>query len=337
MISMHSIPSSLILRHEFWVLKQASSLLRRVPSSVEKADLIQVGLIAVAQSAMLFKWNGDHDSVAGQDAFMRYASQRVKGAMLDELRQTDYLSRGERRKVKLIDVARERWRAAHGSNPTLADLSRICGMGINDISNCEQAAAAGQTVSLSEYTDDDRAALLRQPTTPADEVEVRVDTAVAMRRLARYMSGLPERERQVIDAYLGVTVSPTELARSLGLAPSRISQIYRVACERIVRHFGNPGHRAVDWGAANPGARGRVPVAHRVDELAHSGESVDRGLNSSRKLQMNRPGSSSQRGSGASHDPQRQAVGMMHCTRTIRRPAPTELPTSRSLHAQTDV
>jgi len=106
MISMQGVPSSLIARHESWVRKQASALSRRLPANVEKADLIQAGLIGVAQAAMNFQWEGDPDSEEGREAFLRYAQLRVKGAMLDELRQMDQLSRSQRRKYKVIQIAR---------------------------------------------------------------------------------------------------------------------------------------------------------------------------------------------------------------------------------------
>ena len=128
MLSMHGVSSALIARNESWVRRQASALARHLPSNVEKADLIQVGLIAVAQAALAFKWEGEHDSEEGKEAFARYARMRVKGAMLDELRQMDHLGRAQRRKVKVIQIARERWQARHGVVPSLAELSGVCGM-----------------------------------------------------------------------------------------------------------------------------------------------------------------------------------------------------------------
>ena len=121
MISMQGVPSSLIARHESWVRKQASALSRRLPANVEKADLIQAGLIGVAQAAINFRWEGDPDSEEGREAFLRYAQLRVKGAMLDELRQMDQLSRSQRRKFKVIQIARERWMQGHDSPPNLTE------------------------------------------------------------------------------------------------------------------------------------------------------------------------------------------------------------------------
>ena len=115
MISMQGVPSALIAKNESWVRKQAQALARHLPSNVEKADLIQVGLIAVAQASLGFQWQGDRDSPEATEAFLRYARARVKGAMLDELRQIDHLGRGQRRKIKALQIARERWRSVHGS------------------------------------------------------------------------------------------------------------------------------------------------------------------------------------------------------------------------------
>lgn len=246
MKSMQSVPSSLIARNESWVRKQASSLARRMPSNVEKADLIQAGLIAVAQSALAFKWEGDRDSEDAREAFVRYARLRVKGAMLDELRQMDQLPRAQRRQIKAIQIARERWQASNGVVPTLAELSAACGIEVDEISRLEQAAQMVQTQSLEEPDASEERAPIH-PATAKDEVEARVDTAILMRRLASYFATLPERDRQVIDAYLGVGMTPVELAKTFKVTPSRISQMYGEVCRKIVRVMGTSDQqRATD-------------------------------------------------------------------------------------------
>ena len=110
---------------------------------MEKADLIQVGLIGVAQAALAFVWEGDRESEEAKEAFVRYARMRVKGAMLDELRQMDHLGREQRRKVKVMQVATERWRGSHGSDPTATELSQVCGMDIDEIFELSLAARSG--------------------------------------------------------------------------------------------------------------------------------------------------------------------------------------------------
>ncbi len=271
MISLQGVPSSLIARNESWVRQQASAIMRRVPSNVEKADLIQVGLIAVAQAAMGFKWTGDPDSEPAREAFVRYARLRVKGAMVDELRQMDHLERSQRRKVKVIQIARERWQARHAAPPTLGDLAGVCSMSIDEIAELEQAAMTAQTSSLSGEDGDVEPAARLEPATAKDEVEARVDTAIVLRRLEKFFALLPERERQAIDAYLGIGLTPSELATSLNLSQSRVSQLYDSACRRIADHFGNEDPRAVAREQRTRGLPLDELVAQREAELAQAG------------------------------------------------------------------
>jgi len=244
MVPMHGVPSALILRNESWVRQQANQLSRRLPSNVERADLIQVGLIAVAQSATSFEWVGDRDSDEARDAFVRYARQRVKGAMLDELRQMDHLGRAQRRQVKLIEVARERWRATHAAEASAGDIARLCGLSVDEVFALDAAARIGQTVSLSEPADADLHHSRPEPGTERDEVEARVDTGLLMRRLERLFATLPDRDRQIIEAYLGIGLTPIELAASLKLSPSRISQMFGAIVDRIRAHQGGAGARS---------------------------------------------------------------------------------------------
>lgn len=264
MISMEGVPSSLILRNESWVRKHAASLARHLPSNVERADLIQAGLIAVAQAAMGFEWEGDRDSEEAKEAFVRYARHRVHGAMLDELRQMDHLSRARRRQVKLVQVARERWRSNHGSEATAAQISLLCGLSVEDIFALEAEAMQAQTLSSSEGDEHDEGedggrTSQREPATPQDEVEARVDTGMLLRRLEAFFAKLPERERQVIDAYLGVGLSPVELAQAMNVSPSRLSQMFKQVCDRVGVHMGHAGQRSTD--------RARVLGRTRLDDL----------------------------------------------------------------------
>ena len=268
MISMEGVPSALIARNESWVRKQAGALARRLPSNIERADLIQVGLIAVAQASLAFTWEGDVDSEDAKEAFVRYARMRVKGAMLDELRQMDHLGRAQRRKVKVIQIARERWRAAHGVSPGLLELSGVCGMDVSEIAQLEQAARMAQTESLTEDADASERTAALHPATAQDEVEARVDTAIVMRRLEKYFATLPARDRQVIDSYLGVGMTPVELAGELNVSPSRVSQLYKALCERISAHFGHSEQRAVGRLGQDAAVRFDAMVTQREVELS---------------------------------------------------------------------
>lgn len=265
---MKDVPSSLIARNESWVRQQAGSLMRRVPSNVEKADLIQAGLIAVAQAALSFEYDGDRDTEEGRDAFVRYARFRVKGAMLDELRQMDSLTRTQRRKINVVQIARERWTALNGAQPTLGELSGAIGMGVDEIAQLDQSALDAHAQSLDEPDDREGVAPTPHPATPRDEVEARVDTAIVMRRLAKFFETLPERDRQVIDAYLGIGMSPTELAGSFKVSAARMSQMYREVCRRIATGLGQGPARATDVPAGRHAGSMNDLITERELELA---------------------------------------------------------------------
>ena len=270
MISMQGVSSSLILRNESWVRKQAQAFMRHMPSNVEKADLIQVGLIGVAQAALAFVWEGDRETDEAKEAFVRYARMRVKGAMLDELRQMDHLGRAQRRKIKVMQMATERWRASHGADPTTAELSQSCGMGPEEIFELELAARSVHVPSLPDDSESDDTPSPHEPATAQDEVEARVDTGMLMRRLEKFFATLPERDRQVIDAYLGIGMTPIELAKSMKVSSSRVSQLFKSICERIGIHLGHTHQRSTDRTADNTAASIEDLIALREAELARS-------------------------------------------------------------------
>jgi RNA polymerase sigma factor for flagellar operon FliA len=268
MISMQGVPSALIAKNESWVRKQAQALVRHLPSNVEKADLIQVGLIAVAQASLGFQWEGDRDSPEATEAFLRYARARVKGAMLDELRQMDHLGRGQRRKIKALQIARERWHCVHGGEPAMAQLAELCDMSIDEIAKLEQAELEGRAKSSSAQDDGDDEPAEYRAATPHDEVEARVDTGIVMRRLERFFAALPERERQVIDAYLGIGLTPAQLAAELNVTPSRVSQMFKAVVQRTAQHFGQDPKRALDRLPERSPEAFERRIAQREAELA---------------------------------------------------------------------
>lgn len=266
MLPMDGVPATLVARNESWVRKQAQDLVRHLPANVERADLIQAGLIAVAQAWLTFQWEGDRESEAAHEAFVRYTRKRVRGAMLDELRQMDVLSRGQRRNVKVLQIARERWRRVNAREPTLGELADAVKMSLAEVAELDRLAAAATPVSASG-DEDDPLPVHVHPVTEKDEVEARVDTAIVLRHLEPFFASLPPRERQVIDAYLGVGLTPVQLAASLRLSPSRITQIYDSIVRRMAMRF---GHAPVRRALAHDRAAEERLVAEREREWQQS-------------------------------------------------------------------
>jgi RNA polymerase sigma factor for flagellar operon FliA len=124
--------------------------------------------------------------------------------------------------------------------------------------------------SLPDDSESDDTPSPHEPATAQDEVEARVDTGMLMRRLEKFFATLPERDRQVIDAYLGIGMTPIELAQSMNVSSSRVSQLFKSICERIGIHLGHAHQRSIDRTAAGPAASIEDLIALREAELAKS-------------------------------------------------------------------
>jgi RNA polymerase sigma factor for flagellar operon FliA len=92
-----------------------------------------------------------------------------------------------------------------------------------------------------------------------------------MRRLESFFATLPARDRQVIDAYLGVGLSPAQLAEELQVSPSRVSQMFKSVCNRIGEHLGQAGQRSTDRAERFDPAQFDDLITAREGELARHG------------------------------------------------------------------
>src|SRR5207237_2166414 len=112
-----------------WMLKQSSRLVRLLahqmiakrPGNVEIDDLIQVGMIGRTDALSRF------DAAQGVQ-FETFATQRIRGAMLDELRGNDYLSRGTRKQQRSIEAAVHRLEQKLGRAPAESEIAKEMGI-----------------------------------------------------------------------------------------------------------------------------------------------------------------------------------------------------------------
>jgi RNA polymerase sigma factor for flagellar operon FliA len=174
--------------------------------------------------------------------------------------------------MKALQIARERWRGTHGSEPSMAQLAELCDMSIDQMSKLEQADLEGRAKSSAAQAEGDEEPAEYRAATPHDEVEARVDTAIVMRRLERFFAALPQRERQVIDAYMGIGLTPAQLAAELKVTPSRVSQMFKALVQRTALHFGQDPKRALDRLPARSSDDFERRVVKRELELAASAD-----------------------------------------------------------------
>ena len=187
----------------------------RVPAHVNRDDLMSAGLVALVKASRSF------DSGRGVP-FARYAATRVRGAILDELRASDWASRQVRRRARELSSARAELAGSLGRAPSSEDVAGTLGMSIAEIDRNDGDVARAQVLSvegLQEFGADD---VIRSVLpTPEEEAEHREQLTYLIEAVAE----LPERLRIVVSAYFLDERPMAEIAAELGVTESRVSQM----------------------------------------------------------------------------------------------------------------
>jgi RNA polymerase sigma factor for flagellar operon FliA len=205
--------TDLLREHAPLVRKIASEFMGRVPASVEMDDLVQVGMIGLWQACYHF----NHEQGASIATFARH---RVRGAMLDELRACDTMSRGQRKQARAVSVAALSLAHALGREPTLGEIAQAAGLSATE---CSQAQAQHITCGLDDLRD------VAGADTPHDQHEqarMHADVSAAIDRL-------PEAERVVVEQHIDQDQTLADIAIARGISESRACQIYQGAIKRL--------------------------------------------------------------------------------------------------------
>ncbi len=206
---------SLVRQHLPLVGHVVRETMSRVPAHVNRDDLTSAGLAALVQAAR------SYDAERGV-SFNRYASTRVRGAILDELRSIDWASRSVRRRARQVDEVRNALAAQLGRIPTDAEVAGILGIGVDEIAANEEDVSRAVVMSLQGFGDtpiDDM--LVSHIPGPEQLVEHREKVAYLQDAVAE----LPERLRVVVQGYFFAERPMAEIAAELGVTESRVSQM----------------------------------------------------------------------------------------------------------------
>lgn len=198
-----------------------------LPVHVELDDLVHAGILGLFDAATKF-------NPYKQVAFSSYAKHRIKGAMLDSLRQLDWASRDMRRRHKQVEqVTRELCAELH-RNPTEDEVAQKMGV---EVSRWRQMALDLRNVGLiSASTRPNEQDDLPAPDFPGSP-DTQPDSMCAreqMReKLELAMGALPERYRRVVTLYYANELTMKEIGGMLGINESRVSQIHKSALEKM--------------------------------------------------------------------------------------------------------
>ena len=216
----------LVKTHAPLVRRIAYHLMGRLPPSVDVGDLIQSGMIGLLEAAR----NYATDRSA---SFETYAGIRIRGAMLDELRRTDWTPRSVHRKAREVaDVVRQ-IEVETGADADDAEVMKRLGMTADEYHQVLADAASSRLLSLTAPDDGDGGAAMDVADSaslgPADDIE-----QTGMRQaLIDAITTLPEREQLVMSLYYEQELNLKEIGAVLGVTESRVCQIHGQAIIRL--------------------------------------------------------------------------------------------------------
>ena len=207
------------------VKKIALHLQAKLPASVQLDDLIQAGMIGLLNAAKSFQ--------AGKGAkFETWAGTRIRGAMIDEVRGSDWTPRSTAKQMREVAAAINRVQAKLKRQPTDREIAGEMGISIEEYHHIAQDLATVKMLSaeeLSEIEGEDFGEIQScemQPEQVAHERDLG-------RLLAQAIDELPEREKLVMSLYYDEELNLKEIGAVLRVSESRVSQIHGQAVARL--------------------------------------------------------------------------------------------------------
>jgi RNA polymerase sigma factor for flagellar operon FliA len=226
-VARHARRDRVVLEHLPLVRAIAVRVHENLPVHVDLDDLVHAGILGLFDAAS--KFNPDKQVV-----FSSYAKHRIKGAILDSLRQLDWASRDLRRRHKQVEAITRDLAAELQRNPTEAEIAEKLGVEVErwrqmmvDLRNVGLISASTRTPEHDELPAPD---FPSKPETQPDNMCAREQLRSA---LGEAMKTLPERYRKVVMLYYTNEMTMKEIGGVLGINESRVSQIHKSALEKM--------------------------------------------------------------------------------------------------------
>lgn len=229
-----STRDELIQDHLHLVTAIAAHIQRSLPVHVELDDLVHSGVMGLFDAAT--KYRTDKEV-----AFPTYAKHRIRGAILDGLRQLDWASRDLRKRYKQVETVTRDLATKLHRNPTEAEVASEMGL---DSRRWQALMVDFRSLGLAAAqlrSERDDQPLHETPCAPAQCPDQLFARAELRNKLNSAIQALPERYQQVVTLYYERDLTMKEIGGILGVNESRISQIHKSALERMQTVLGGGG------------------------------------------------------------------------------------------------
>lgn len=216
-----------MIEFEPLVKRIAYHMMAKLPASVQVDDLIQAGMIGLLDA--IDRYEGSYGR-----QFESYAAQRIRGSILDELREADWLPRSLRKKMRQIEDAVRRLEQKIGGVPSEQDLADELNMTLSEYQEVLQGARGAQLIYYEDYQKEDEDSFLDRmcTSTGADPLDVLLDENLRT-LLVNAIENLPPREKLVMGMHYEQEMNLREIGEVLGVSESRVCQLHTQAVARL--------------------------------------------------------------------------------------------------------
>lgn len=227
------VREKIILEYAPLVKVVAGRLSMYLGYNVEYEDLVSYGIFGLIDAI------DKYDSMK-EVKFETYASLRIRGAILDQIRKMDWIPRTIRQKQKKIDAVIHEIEAAQGRPATDREIAAALGITDEEYVEWQSQMKITGVISLNEY-------LEQGSEIPSDRNTSRhfdsPEKVIEQSELAEVLKGslelLTERERRVIELYYYEELTLKEVSYILGVTESRVSQLHTKALQKMKKKMGH--------------------------------------------------------------------------------------------------
>jgi len=202
------------------VWKVARQVARRLPSSVDVAELVGAGTIGLMDAM-------DRYEVQRCDRFSAYAEIRIRGAILDQLREMDWMPRAARNKRKRLEATQTSLQHKLGRAPDVSEIATALDTTIDGIEKMRSDVHAAELAKDVDVDNGDVA--IDRRASPLESLADREQRA----RLTVAIIALPERHQQILSLYYVEDLKLREIGELLGVTESRICQVLKDVVVRL--------------------------------------------------------------------------------------------------------
>ena len=228
-----ALREKLIIEYSPLVKIVAGKMSMYLGKNVEYDDLVGYGVFGLIDAI-------DKFDVSKDVKFETYASLRIKGAILDQIRKMDWIPRTIRQKQRLYDEAVKNLWQKNGKEPTDEEIADEMGLTEEDYLNFMSSLKMTNLVSLNEFMDagGNEPAMDTKKNTFFEEPEQKISRDELKEKLQEAMKLLTEKEQKVILMYYYEDLTLKEISEVLSVSESRVSQLHTRALLKMRKGMG---------------------------------------------------------------------------------------------------